>query len=194
MVSKNVKLTIKEERFVLELVKGIKQREAYKLAGYKCDRMSEAVISRKASEVFNRNRVKKRFDELHNRVIEESENESIIEIKDVLKELKGIAMDDISNYLSFRTETKEVGVDRNGNPLIDYRTIVQMKDSESIDTRNIQEIRIGKDGQFFFKLYPRDAALTKLGRYLKMFTDRIETEIDTEVTVKLEGELETWSQ
>lgn len=79
----------------------------------------------------------------------------------VLKELADIAFDDIKNYLSFHT-------DENG----DIR--VKVKNSNEIDTKNISEISIGKDGQFKFKLYCKDNALIQLGKHLGMFKDKLE--------------------
>jgi len=79
----------------------------------------------------------------------------------VLKELADIAFDDIKNYLSFHT-------DENG----DIR--VKIKNSTDIDTKNISEISIGKDGQFKFKLYCKDNALVQLGKHLGMFKDKLE--------------------
>ena len=49
-----------------------------------------------------------------------------------------------------------------------------MKDSDDINTKNISEISIGKDGQFKFKLYERDNALIQLGKHLGMFKDKVE--------------------
>jgi phage terminase small subunit len=90
----------------------------------------------------------------------------------VLKEIASIADDDISNYLDFRTEKVQVGVEDN-KPIYEYKTIADLKDSRTINTKNISEISIGKDGQFKFKLYCRDEALVNLGKHLKLFTDNV---------------------
>ena len=91
----------------------------------------------------------------------------------VLKEIASIADDDISNYLDFRTEKVQVGVEDN-KPIYEYKTIADLKDSRTINTKNISEISIGKDGQFKFKLYCRDEALVNLGKHLKLFTEKLE--------------------
>ena len=95
----------------------------------------------------------------------------------VLKEFAHIAFDDIKNYLSFYTDTE-------GN----VRTIV--KDSTTIDTRAIQEVSQGKDGQFKFKMYCKDNALLQIGKHLGMFADKVELSgtLDNTVTIKIDGE------
>jgi len=93
--------------------------------------------------------------------IKEREKRTEITQDMVLKELADIAFDDIKNYLSFHT-------DENG----DIR--VKVKNSTDIDTKNISEISIGKDGQFKFKLYCKDNALVQLGKHLGMFKDKLE--------------------
>jgi phage terminase small subunit len=108
----------------------------------------------------------------------------------VLKELASIAFDDIKNYLAFKTVKTQIGVDDDGEPIIDYRTVVDMRDSDLIDTKNIAELSIGKDGQFKFKLYCRDNALIQLGKHLGMFTDKVELSgsINNEVEIIIGAE------
>jgi phage terminase small subunit len=60
-----------------------------------------------------------------------------------------------------------------------------MKDSESIDTRSIQEISICKDGQFKFKLYGKDTALVNTGKHLGMFIDKSEVKHEGEIPVRI---------
>ena len=91
---------------------------------------------------------------------------------DVVRELSHIAFDDIKNYLKFKTE--KVKVDEvDGKPIYDYKTIVDVKDSQTIDTRNIQEVAIAPNGAFKFKLYGKDDALVNLGRHLGIFNDKL---------------------
>jgi len=164
------KLTKQQEKFVQELLKGKSQRTAYKTAYPKC-RASDKTIDEMASKLFNIHKVYTRYNEIHERLVKEAEDESIIEAKDVLKEIKSIAFDDIGGYLSFRTEKTIVDKDEKGNPVIGYDTVIEVKDSETIDTRNIAEISRGRDGQFKFKLYCRDTALYKLAEILGLSKD-----------------------
>lgn len=56
-------LTIKQERFVQELVKGKSQREAYKIA-YDAEQMADKTIDEKACRLIKQDKVKARYDEL----------------------------------------------------------------------------------------------------------------------------------
>jgi len=174
-------LTDKQELFVHELIKGKSQREAYKIAGYKTDAMTDNTIDVEACKLLKNPKVSQRYDELHSRIVKEAEDECIVSVKEVLRELKHIAFDDIRNYLSFRTEKTVVGYE-DGKPLLDYRTVVDMKDSDDIDTRNISEVQITKDG-FKFKQYCKDNALIQLGKHLGMFTEKIEHSGSLGVTI-----------
>ncbi|HMM30357.1 MAG TPA: terminase small subunit, partial [Clostridia bacterium] len=158
-------LTTKQERFVQELIKGKSQREAYRLS-YNAKNMSDATVDVKASELFKNGKVAVRYDELRGKVIKRAEEESVMSAVEVLKEIESIAKDNISNYLDFRTEKVMTGEDEGGNPLFDYRTIVDLKDSRTINTKNVSEVSIGTNGSFKFKTYCRDTALYKLAELL----------------------------
>lgn len=79
----------------------------------------------------------------------------------VIRELSHIAFDDIKNYLRFYPDpiTKEIKM--------------EIKDSDTIDTRSVSEVTIGKDGQFKFKLYCKDNALVQLGKNLGLFEEKV---------------------
>jgi len=154
-------LTAKQEKFVQELIKGKSQREAYK-AAYNAKNMSENSIDVEASKLLKNPKVAQRFEELRSKVIKRTEEKAIITAEEIIKEIADIARDDIKNYLSFKTVKTVVDYDNDGKPIIDYTTVVEMKDSDNIDTKNIKEINVGKDGSFKFKTYCRDTALYKL--------------------------------
>ena len=84
----------------------------------------------------------------------------------VMSEIASIAFDDISNYLEIKEVDKKIGVNENGEPITTKETVVKLKDSKNIDTKNIAELSVGKDGQIKFKLYPRDNALYKLAEIM----------------------------
>jgi phage terminase small subunit len=175
-------LTDRQERFVQELIKGKSQREAYKLAGYKVDKMKDKIIDEKASRVFANDKVRARYEEIRSKLVKEAEEECIVSAKEVLRELKHIAFDDIKNYLDFKTVKTQVGINNvTGEPILDYKVVVDLKDSSTIDTRSISEVSIGADGQFKFKLYNKESTLEKLAKHLGMFVDKVE--ISGEVVV-----------
>lgn len=154
-------LTLKQEKFVQELIKGKSQREAYKTA-YNAKRMTDNSIDREASLLFKNPKVTQRYNELKNKVIKRTEEKAIITAEEIIKEIASIAKDDISNYLDFRTEKVVVVYDEDGRPITDYRTVVDLKDSRDINTKNVSEVSIGTNGSFKFKMYCRDTALYKL--------------------------------
>lgn len=167
-------LTDKQERFVHELIKGKSQREAYK-AAYNCDRMKDETVDVKASELFKVGKVTVRYNEIHDRLIQEAEDECIVSAKEVLRELKRIGFADIKDFLSFRTAKTVVDHDKKtGEPIIDFAPVIELIDSEGVDGKAIQEVSISARGTFTFKLHDKMSALDKLGKHLGMFTDKVE--------------------
>lgn len=83
------KLTNKQEAFVLALIEGKSQREAYRSA-YKADRMKEKTIDEKASRLFAEDKVRARFEELQAKVREKAEQRSVASAVEVLEELSDI--------------------------------------------------------------------------------------------------------
>lgn len=158
-------LTKKQEAFVQLLIQGYTQRQAYIKAGYSTKNMTNKTIDECASRLLKNPKVYARYEKLRHKVIKKAEEEAIMSAIEVLKEIESIAKDDISNYLEFRTENIVVGYE-DGEPVYDYRTIVDMKDSRDINTKNISEVSIGANGTFKFKMYCRDTALYKLAELL----------------------------
>ncbi len=154
------KLTDKQERFVQELIKGKTQREAYKTA-YNCVKMKDTTIDVKACELFKKDKIKVRYNTIHDRLVKEAEDESIVTAKEVLRELKKIGFADIKDYLSFTT-------DESNNQRI------QLFDSDKVDGRVIQEVSLNSKGTFTFKLYDKLSALDKLAKHLGMYTEKVE--------------------
>lgn len=168
------KLTDNQERFVQELIKGKSQREAYRIAYPNC-KASDKTVDENACRLMNTSKVSARYNEIHDRLIQEAEDECIVSAKEVLQELKRIGFADIKDFLSFRTEKTVVSRDEeDGEPIIDYAQIIDMVDSEKVDGRVIQEVSLSYNGTFKFKLYDKMSALEKLGKHLRLFTDKLE--------------------
>lgn len=158
----DVKLTQKQEKYVQELIKGKSQREAYRIAYPSSKKWKDNVVDVKASELLKNGKVSVRYNELRGKVIKRTEEKAIITAEEIIRGIANIAKDDISNYLDFRTEKVVVAYDEDDMPIMDYRTIVDLKDSRGIDTKNISEVSTGPNGTFKFKLYCKDTALYKL--------------------------------
>ena len=106
-----------------------------------------------------------------------------IKLDEILQGIAKIARDDIGNYLEFRSEKTKVGTDEDGVAIIDYATIVDIKDSTTIDTANIKSISNTTQG-FKIELYAKDKAYSRLLDHL----DRIGEEATTPETVDFEYE------
>lgn len=162
---KKQRLTPKQEKYVQGLIQGLTQREAYKRA-YNAKNMSNNSIDREASLLLKNPKVSQRYEELHTKLLKSAEETTLVTAEKVIKEIASIAFDDISNYLEFRTEKVVVDYDENGEPIFDYKTIVELKNSKDINTKNISQVSIGPNGTFKFKMYCRDTALYKLADIL----------------------------
>lgn len=162
---KKQRLTPKQEKYVQGLIQGLTQREAYKRA-YNAKNMSNNSIDREASLLLKNPKVSQRYEELRTKLLKSAEETTLVTAEKVIKEIASIAFDDISNYLEFRTEKVVVDYDENGEPIFDYKTIVELKNSKDINTKNISQVSIGPNGTFKFKMYCRDTALYKLADIL----------------------------
>lgn len=180
-------LTLKQEKFVQELIKGKSQREAYKIA-YNAKNMADKTIDVKACQLLKKDNVRIRHNELKGKVVKRAEEKAIITAEEVLKGIADIAKDNIGNYLEYKTVKTVVDYDDEGEPIIDYRTVIDMKDSSNVDTKNISEVSISAKGTFSFKTYAKDKALYKLADLMgldkptqdrqKLAEDRFEHEKD----------------
>ncbi len=70
-------LTLKQEKYVQNLVKGMSQREAYKKS-YNASKMKDESIDRVASRLFNKVEIKSRYDELMKKARDKSEEKAIM--------------------------------------------------------------------------------------------------------------------
>ena len=153
-------LTQKQEKFVQELIKGKSQRQAYRSA-YNAKNMTDNSVDREASLLFKSPKVSQRHKELRTKVVKRAEAKAIITAEEVLRGIADIARDDMGNYLEYKTVKTVVDHSDDGEPVVGYSTIIDLKDSKEVDTKNISEVSLSK-GTFKFKLYERDRALYKL--------------------------------
>jgi phage terminase small subunit len=176
-------LTIKQEKYAQALFSGLSQRDAYNLA-YDCKNMTDSVIDVKACELANNGKIVVRVNQLTE--ILAAKNAATVE--KVIKELAKIGFADIKQYLQYKTAKTVIDHDsETGEPIIDYKQIVDVIDSDQVDGSVIQEISISKDGTFKFKLYDKLAALEKIGKHLGMFTEK--SEVNNIHTIGLEQSL-----
>lgn len=169
-------MTQKKELFCQAVFTGMSNKDAYTFA-YKPKTTKDSNIARYSSDLAQQPIVKARLEELRATLTERN----MITVEKVLEEMSHIAFDNIKNYIEFRTipiverdEDKEPIYDANGKPMLDYVQRVIMKDSDEIDGRSISEVKLDARGNLSFKLYPKDAALNKIGQYLGMFVEKTE--------------------
>ena len=168
----NHQLTHKQEKFILAVVEGMTQADAYRHA-YNTEKMTPKSIHEKASVLMSDVKVKARYDELMSKVRNRLEEKAIVTVEDVVTELKKIAFADIKDFLEFKTDLSVVGYE-DGEAVTDYRTVISLKESSEVDGTLINEVSMSKDGTLKFKLHDKISALEKIGKHLKMFTDKTE--------------------
>ena len=154
-------LTAKQKRFCDEYIIDLNATQAAIRAGYSPNGINKRITRMMANDGINA--------EIQRAMAERGRRTEITQDM-VLKELADIAFDDIGKYLEFKTvETLEEFM---GEKYKVYKTIAAVSDSKDVDTKNIQEVSIGRDGQFKFKLYNKATALELVGKHLGMFSDK----------------------
>lgn len=109
-----MKLTPKQEKFVLACAEGKTQYEAYRIA-YNTDKMKVATIRRKACEEMEKPHVYARFNELQTAIRKQAEEKAIFTAESTLKTLKDIidrnlGEDDKTALDGIKTAMKHLGM------------------------------------------------------------------------------------
>ena len=157
------KLTRKQQLFVDEYLIDLNATQAAIRAGY-----SKKTAQEQASRLLSNVMVQAAISE----AMQKREKRTEITQDRVLVELAKIGFASITDYLSYRTATRQVGNDNDGEPIYDWAMIVDATESGLVDGAPIQEVSVGKDGTFKFKLYSKLDALGKIGKHLGMFERR----------------------
>lgn len=168
MPGKGGVLTDKKEKFCQNLFLGMTKGKAYRDA-FDAEHQTKGTSSTLGCVLAKDPLVAERVQQLR----DELKERNMITVEAVLRELGKIAFDDIKNHLSFMTEKTVVDYDGE-KQVFEYRTIVNVRDSDDTDTRSIAEVSIAKGGAFKFRLYDKEQALINIGKYLGMFSDKVE--------------------
>ena len=96
------KLTLKQEKFVQNLIKGMSQREAYRNA-YNNNKTKDEIIDTRACELFKNSKVKVRYEELLKRL----EDKAIMSAEERMKWLSKVIKADIKVEREYDNEVKE---------------------------------------------------------------------------------------
>lgn len=147
-------LTKLQQKFVLGILKGLNQIDAYKQAGYKAKTDDTAYSS--ASEILRNPKVKSFLDAMNEVAI----SNAIMSREEALERLSSIGRSSVSEMVEF-SEYK-MGTDDDGNPVI--QSVWRFKDSALQDPKAlaaISELTASKDG-IKLKLHDPKAAIKQL--------------------------------
>lgn len=133
-------LTIKQEKYVLNLINGMSQREAYKSA-FDAKNMKDATIDKRASELFQKGEVKGRYDEL----LKEIKNKSIMAAEERQIWLSKVIKGEIKDTYHYFFDGEYIEDER--EPDINSKI-------KALDTLNkmtgeyVQKVKVGTDKPF----------------------------------------------
>ncbi|NTX09098.1 terminase small subunit [Myxococcus sp. CA040A] len=172
-------LTAKQEAFVREYLKDSNATQAAIRAGY-----SEATAESQGSRLLRNAKVLAAVEAGQAALDEAVKDEVVVEVAEVIRELRRIAFSDIGQ-----------GVGERGGLLAlkdmpeDFRRAISSIEVEELFAGKGEErVQVGTVTKL--KLWPKDKALELLGKYLKLFTDKVElTEVKKSHEEAL-GELE----
>lgn len=166
MSGRKDRLTGLQKLFVQEYLVDLNATQAAVRAGY-----SPKTANEMAAKLMKNEKIQAAIQQ----AMSAREKRTMITQDRVLAELAKIGFADIKQYLKYKTTKTVVDYDpETGEPVIDYKQIIDVIDSSQVDGSVIQEVSIGKDGTFKFKLHDKMAALDKIGKHLGMFTDKME--------------------
>ncbi len=167
MAGKKKKLTAKQEKFVEEYLVDLNATRAYKAAypATKTDNAAAASAVRLLRDVKIQEAIQNRRQILAKNTITPEK---------VVEEWMKIAGLDIKDFLSWRTQLGVVGYTEDGQPVFDFRPVIELKDSEHVDGTLVQEVSISEKGVFKFKLHDRMKALENIAKHLGMFVEKQE--------------------
>jgi len=178
-----VKLTDKQEKFVQGLIAGKSQRESYRAAYPSSLKWTDKTVDEAACRLMKNSKVLARYDEIHDRLIKEAEDECIVEAKDVLKELIKIAFSNGSDFAKVVTKPIKRRIwDEDLQEYVyedvkeRYDQFVEVVDTDLLSDKQkaaIKSIKQGRHG-VEVELYAKDRSLELLGKFLGMFKDKIE--------------------
>jgi len=185
-----------EESLIQEVLKGKNQREAFAASLYASENYSDIAMAKKASRVLARPRVRKRLNELKQRLRDKVSDEVILEVTDVLRQMKDLLETDISDVAEIITEDVPIK-DKKGNYLfkedgsiltekVQRVLIKDTKDMTKAALRSISEVGHNQHG-VYVKRYNKNKTIDQVGKYLKMFTEQVEVtgDITHEVNINI---------
>ncbi|MGJ0637851.1 terminase small subunit [Xenorhabdus bovienii] len=147
-------LTKQQQKFVLGILRGLNQIDAYKQAGYKAKNENTASVS--ASQIFGNLKVKTFLDAMN----QEAVSDAVMSRQEALERLSTMGRVSLHDIAEFRNS--QIGEDDEGQPV--FQASWQFKDSalqNPAALSAISELTTGKDG-IKLKLHDPKAAIKQL--------------------------------
>ncbi|MGJ0625722.1 terminase small subunit [Xenorhabdus bovienii] len=147
-------LTKQQQKFVLGILRGLNQIDAYKQAGYKAKNENTASVS--ASQIFGNLKVKTFLDAMN----QEAVSDAVMSRQEALERLSTMGRVSLNDIAEFRNS--QIGEDEKGQPV--FQASWQFKDSALQNPAAlsvISELTTGKDG-IKLKLHDPKAAIKQL--------------------------------
>lgn len=139
-------LTEREEKFVEGLILGQSQRESYKNA-FNCKNFKDKTVDEKACRLFNTDKIKARYKQLQNQIIQEAEKDAIMQGQEILMGLTRIARSSLGDVLDVKITDKGM---------------IDIGLKQEFDMRNVKEMYLDRNGCLRVKMYSPIDAMTKL--------------------------------
>jgi len=153
MIMKGIKrymLTIKQERYVQELIKGKSQREAYRIAYPGSVKWKPESVDAKASALFKNDKVRIRYEEL-TREIEKDVIADVEEVKRLLIETQ------LAIIKAEPTDLFDIAASDDGMSLVSVA-----KAEIKVDKRAIKGYKYDSQGRLIIEFYDKQKAIDSL--------------------------------
>jgi len=144
-------LTEKQEKFVLELLKGKTQREAYK-AAYDAKNMKDSTIDSKSSLLFKQDKIRARYEELRQEVMQPDIDEAAEIRRMIIEHEKAVLSTHFGNLVTLDIAEDGIGM----------VAIPKPEGIHNFDMRAVQELKYDTRGNLVLKLYDKQAAINTL--------------------------------
>lgn len=175
-ISNNSDLTEREEMFCVYYAQRPNQTKAY-MKAYQNDNYNTSQTG--AWGLMRKPKIINRIRELKRGVQEVA----LLELTDVISELKKQAFADVSDYIEYYTEKvyewdshfneetnefeDEPRIDPNtGEQAFHYKNTVRFKDIEETDTSLLKSVKLNREGQIELELYDKQKALLELMKFI----------------------------
>lgn len=166
-----MKLTPKQQCFCDEYLIDLNATQAAIRAGY-----SEKVAKEIGYENLTKPHIKAYIDKRRDAIAKKIE----ITQEKVVNELAKIGFSNISDFLTYRTAKTVVDREKDGTSIIDYAQIIELKDSDTIDTSAVKSVKKSRDGAFTFELHDKLGALRDIAKHLGMSSENIKISGDSD--------------